>query len=511
LKKFLIPSFLSFCLVTGAFATGFDIKTSSIIDQPAIEVLGDYNGSWYVIGFEKPNHPEKPARFYILKYAAGFPTAKVSPVYPPFGEKTDYLKSAVINGKICVFYSRTEHLSERPDMVDNRDGYKQIPKIMCQRYDPVSLLPSGGPVAVFDETKEHFAASGIDIAQSEDHSKTAILIKHYFRQNKFKVLLFDNNKGPLFERSYDLKTEKDLVNFRHMVVGNNGQIFIEAKTQEDPLHPYTKGKKMLRYYFFSINNQGDEPKMLNLAEDAGGNQYAGDPVIAILSTGELLVSYERFAGDHSPLMTGISIAKYKNDFTVSGAGEITPSAKFITQASAYQTTKESGLEYIETRQILPLQDGNFMLLAEYHRTTESKDKTTGANTTLTENNYLITYRLDNTMAVTASNFIDKKQSSHSSNYAFSARAYHKGNNVYLFHNDDCECDGEHGLSLFCTTLSATGGEPATQKIVGTSADFFISMQQLYTDQTNRILFTEEKIVDFTSESKELKLLELRLR
>ena len=211
-------------------------------------------------------------------------------------------------------------------------------------------------------------------------------------------------------------------------------------------------------------------------------------------------------------MTGISIAKYKSDFSVSGASEITPSVKFIARASAYQTTKENGLEYIETRQILPLQGGNFMLLAEYRRTTEGKDKVSGANTTFTENNYLITYQLDNNMAVSAANFIDKKQNTHASGYAFSARAYHKGNEVYLFHNDDCsDCDGEHGLSLFCTTLPANGGEPSTQKIVGTSADFFISMQQLYTDQTSRILFTEEKLVDYTSESKELKLLELRLR
>ena len=124
------------CFVLKASATGFDIKTSSIIDQPAIEVMGDYNNSWYVIGFEKPNHPDKPARFYILKYAAGFPNAKSSPVYPPFGEKTDYLKAAIVNNKLSIFYSRCERVVERPDMVDARDGYKQIPKVLRQDYDP---------------------------------------------------------------------------------------------------------------------------------------------------------------------------------------------------------------------------------------------------------------------------------------------------------------------------------------------------------------------------------------
>ena len=251
MKNFWLPVFCYFfCLQ--ACAAGYDIKTSSIIDQPAIEVLGDYNGSWYVIGFEKPNHPEKPARFYILKYAAGFPTAKCSPVYPPFGEKTDYLKAAIVNKKVSIFYSRTEHLPERPNMVDRRDGYKQIPKIMRQDYDPLTLLPAGEPVVVFDENKEHFAACGIDIAHSEDRTKTAILIKHYFRQNKFKIVLIDNAKDQSIERTYPIKTEKDLINFRRLLVNNDGQIFLEARKQDDPLHPDTKGKKGAQFYFFSV-------------------------------------------------------------------------------------------------------------------------------------------------------------------------------------------------------------------------------------------------------------------
>ena len=283
MKKFFLLPFCLFCFVFQAKAGGFDIKTSSIIDQPAIEVLGDYNNSWYVIGFEIPNHPAKPARFYILKYAAGFPTAKSSPVYPPFGEKTDYLKAAIVNGKISIFYSRTEHLAERPDMVDSRDGYKQIPKILRQDYDPVTLLPSGEPVVVFDEAKEHFAASGIDIAQSEDKSKTAIVIKHYFRQSKFKMLMVDNVKKEEFERTYDIKTDKDLINFRKLAINNTGQILLEAKTQDDPLRGESKNKKALKYYFFSINIKGEEPAVLSLAPAIGGNQLSGEPLIACMN------------------------------------------------------------------------------------------------------------------------------------------------------------------------------------------------------------------------------------
>ena len=512
MKNFWVLPFLWFSLAYNcASATGFNIKTSSIIDQPAIEVMGDYNGNWYVIGFEKPNHPEKPARFYILKYAAGFPTAKSSPVYPPFGEKTDYLTAAIVNKKLCIFYSRTERLVERPDMVDKRDGYKQIPKILRQDYDPVTLLPAGEPVVVFDESAEHFAASGIAIAHSEDKSKTAILIKHYFRQQKFKVLLVDNNKGPVFEHSYELKTEKDLVNFKSIVVSNAGQIFIEAKTQEDPLHPYTKGKKLMRYYFFSINNHGDEPQMLNLAEDAGSNEFARDPMIAVLNTGELLVSYARFASEHSPVLKGISVAKYRSDFSVSGAQEISPDPKFIAQAANYQKTKEKGLEYVQIQQLLPLENGNFVLVAEYQRNNEVKDKVTNVTSTIIERNYLVTYRLDNSMVVKAANFIDKKQSARTIGYAFSAQAFKQGNDAYILYNEDCEGDDEHGLYLLGTKLPANGAEPVTQKVVHTSEDFFTGLDHIYTGSGNRILFTEQKVVDFSVEARELKLLEVTIR
>jgi hypothetical protein len=510
LKNFFLPLFFWLCLVLKVSATGFDIKTSSIIDQPAIEVLGDYNNSWYIIGFEKPNHPDKPARFYILKYAAGFPAAKSSPVYPPFGEKTDYLKATIVNGKLSIFYSRCERVVERPDMVDSRDGYKQIPKIMRQDYDPVTLLPSGDPVTIFDEAVEHFASSGIELAQSDDKSKTAILIKHYFRQQKFKVILIDNGKGPLFERTFPIKTEKDLINFKHIVVGNDGQMLLEAKTQEDPLLLQGKGKKPVRFYFFSINSKNDVPQIMSLDAAVGGNQSSGEPAIAILNNGEFIISYDHYASDRSPVLKGISVSKYKTDFELLATQDLAPDQKLLDRAAVYQKTK-AGLENLETRQLLPLDAGNFVLLAEYRRATDNKDKVTGAITTVLDRHYLLAYRFDNQLTLIATSFIDKKQTTHTIDYAFSFQAYRKGNDVYLLHNEDCESDDEHGLNLLNSFLPAAGGEPITQKIVHTSEDFFISLEHIYPGSNNRILFAEAKVVDFSVEARELKLLEVRVK
>ena len=511
MKNFFLLPFCICCFAFQAKASGFDIKTSSIIDQPAIEVLGDYNNSWYIIGFEIPNHPAKPARFYILKYAAGFPTAKSSPVYPPFGEKTDYLKAAIVNGMVSIFYSRTEHLADRPDMVDSRDGYKQIPKILRQDYDPVTLLPVGEPVTVFDAAQEHFAASGIEVAQSEDRSKTAIVIKHYFRQSKFKMLIIDNVKKQEFERTYDLKTDKNLITFRKLVINNAGQILLEAKTQEDPLRGESKSKKVLKYYFFSINIKGEEPAVLSLAAAVGGNQLSDEPMIACMNNGDLVISYDHYTNDHSPVLKGISVTKYRPDFTMTTTRDITPDDKLMALAAPYQKIKERGLEYLETRQLLPLDAGGCLILAEYHHSTENKDKVTGITNRLEERHYLTAYRLDNSLAITSSNLIDKKQSAHNIAYAFSAQAYHLGSDVYLLHNEDCDGDDEHGLYLLSTKLPGNGGDPVTQKIVHTSEDFFTSLEHIYPAPGNRILFTEEKVVDFAAEGRELKLLEIRVK
>jgi hypothetical protein len=506
---FLLPAFC-FCVFQHTSATGYDVKTSSIIDQPAIEVLGDYNGSWYVIGFEKPNHPDKPARFYILKYAAGFPMAKSSPVYPPFGEKTDYLKAAIVDKKLSIFYSRTEHLPDRPNMVDSREGYKQIPKIMRQDYDPVSLLPVGEPVVVFDELKEHFAACGIDIAQSEDKTKTSILIKHYFRQSRFKVLVIDNVTDAVFQQTYELKTGKDLVSLRRMVVSNYGRVFLEAKTQFDPLHIDTRKKPVSSYYFFSLV-KGDELQMINKTSLEGDNPIAHDPLIACLNidSGELAISWDHYANEHSPILKSVSLAIYRGSLETASSRELIPDEKIMARAANYQSAK-TGFENLCSQQIIPLTGEDFMLLMEQQRELTEKDKATQAPIKTIERNYILAYRLEG-LQTKAVSFIDKRQTTHMLDYAFSIQALHQNKDVYLFYNEDCSADDEHGLYLMGTKLSATGAEPITQKIVHTSEDFFTSLQHIYPGAANRILFTEEKVVDFSVEGRELKLLEVKLK
>jgi len=142
---------------------------------------------------------------------------------------------------VSIFYSRCERVVERPDMVDSAMVINRYPNFAAG-LRPGYFIASGEPVTVFDEAVEHFAASGIELAQSDDKSKTAILIKHYFRQQKFKVILIDNSKGPVFEKSFAIKAEKDLINFKHIVVGNDGQMLVEAKTQEDPCSWTPKAK-----------------------------------------------------------------------------------------------------------------------------------------------------------------------------------------------------------------------------------------------------------------------------
>ena len=85
------------------------------------------------------------------------------------------------------------------------------------------------------------------------------------------------------------------------------------------------------------------------------------------------------------------------------------------------------------------------------------------------------------------------------------------NDVFLFHNDDWESDEEHGMNLQCTRLSANAGEPETQKIIHTSNDFFTSMKNIYHSGDDKLLFTEEKLVDYESVSREVKLLEVTLK
>jgi len=91
MMKNIITTITFALLALAGFAVNYDIKTSSVMGHPGTEVLGDYKGSWYVIGFETPGSLNKPPRYQIFKYATGFKVGKMSPMYPSFGEKTLYL------------------------------------------------------------------------------------------------------------------------------------------------------------------------------------------------------------------------------------------------------------------------------------------------------------------------------------------------------------------------------------------------------------------------------------
>jgi hypothetical protein len=149
-----------------------------------------------------------------------------------------------------------------------------------------------------------------------------------------------------------------------------------------------------------------------------------------------------------------------------------------------------------------------MLIAEYQREAEGKTKEEPKSV---ERNYLITYRFDDKMTLNNFHFIAKKQSSAKFGFALSAQAYRRGNEVYIFHNDDWDSDDEHGIALQCSRMPATGGEADTRKVVMTSDDFFTSMKHFYPRNDGRVLFTEEKQVEFEDVSKQIKLLEVTVR
>jgi len=506
-QNVLIHTFL-LIFTTNAFCSGFDIKTSSVIDQPGIEVLGEYNNSWYLIGFEKPGRVNEPPRYKLFKYAAGFPSAKTSAIYASFGEKTIYLKTAFINNKVSVFYGKCERWAEVQALCDSREGHKQIPIILRQDYDPNTLEPVGAARVVFNRDEVGFAASGIDIVESDDKSKTAILMKCYYKEHNYKIILTDNNYGQIYAKVFSLKSLKQYLTFGKLKVGNNGQLLIQAKTRDDiiTLSQNATGARQIRHYFFSINENGNEPVVLTLNQPVEYGKFINEPVIALLNDGSLLIAYDILQEERSAVVKSILVSKYDVNFNLLGKKEVIPDQKFVSLAANYQEPKkENGLPYLEIQEVLPLEGAGFMLICEYNHTIENHDNPAFP---LVKRCYLLTCRINDKMEIKDFHFMPKKQISSSISYAFSARAYRKGNDVFLFHNDDWEIDGEHGMDLQCTLLAANGAEPETQKIIHTSNDFFTSMKRLYPASDGKVLFTEEKLVDFESVSREVKLLEV---
>lgn len=244
-------------------------------------------------------------------------------------------------------------------------------------------------------------------------------------------MITDNTTGEVFSKTFDFKTMKEYLKFVTMSVNNSGLMLIETKVREDviTLSQSTAVKGQLKYYFFSVGkNSDDKAAPFELISQPG--KYFCDPIVTALNSGEVIVAYDFFSSAQDKALKGIALIKFDENLTVTGQREITPNAKFIPQIAAANTFKK-GKEFsnLKIQQVLPLSGKNFMLLAEYSDTIANADKSKAPSI---ERNYMIAYRIDDNMNVTAQHFIPKKQISSTVCYAFSLKGYAKGNDAYLF-------------------------------------------------------------------------------
>ncbi|MCW5907702.1 MAG: hypothetical protein KIS94_07585 [Chitinophagales bacterium] len=501
------------CIVFGigvmlaqSHAAGFEVKTSSIISQPALEVLGEHNGSWYAIGLEKPGNLNKPPRYKIMKYAAGFSNGTSSELYPSFGEKTHYLQAAIINNKISLFYGRCELRVDESAMMNTQEGRAVMPVIERQDFDLNTLQPAGSAVVIFDQKDDYFAASGIEIVQNADKSKTAVLIKPYYKYQKYKVVFTDNQSGTETSHTYSFKDLKEYLSFVNAGINNNGQMYVVAKVRTDiPGTPQSKNGD--KYHLFSLNKNSKEPAKADFTPSGESGKPVSPLKTAVLGNGELVIAFDRFSDAAGTAYEGLSVVKFNEALSVTGQRDIQPSEKLVPLAEQYNKFKK-GREFsnVELQQVFPLEGSNFMLLTEYHARTPN----TGKDAPVTvERSFMITYRMDEALNVRKQNFIHKKQKSAVVDYAFSAQAYRKGNDVYLFYNDDWESDDAANMNLKCSYLPENG-ESSIKKVLNTSGSFFTSMAQVFMGENNRILFREDRLVDFGDITKEVKLLEVTI-
>ena len=313
MKQNLLSLLFLFSFSMAAFCTGFDIRTSSVIDQPNVEVLGSYNGSWYAIGFEKPGNLNKPPRFKIFKYASGFKTGKISVLFNSFGEKTYYLRSAIINGKISMFYAVCEMRMDEKTMLDNKEGHKELPVIMQQNFNLDSLTADGEAKTILDNKEDFFASSGIEIAESNDKSKTAVLLKPFYRQQKYKVIITDNKTGEVFSKTYEFKELKEYLQFLKLSVSNDGHAFIATQVRDD-IYSISKTAKanQTTFYLFSIGKETAKPLQYSFTSPLSKEQFTGNIQLSVLNSGELLLVADFFADEKKQNFKGVSLMKFSS-------------------------------------------------------------------------------------------------------------------------------------------------------------------------------------------------------
>lgn len=501
---------LSFLLFYAPVFAGIDIRTSSIIEYPGVEVLGYHNGSWYAIGFELPGNLNKPPRFQLFRYAAGFKSGKTSVTYNSFGEKTYYIRSAFVNNKVSLFYAVCEKRVDSEFMLEQREGHKLLPVIMRQDFDATTLESLGLPEMIYDEKDEYFTASGIEVVESDDKSKVAILIKPYYKQYKYKVIWVDNKTGSTAKATFDFKWRKEYLQFMQARLSNVGQLYLATKVRTDVISINTppKNKPQNTYYFFSLSSTGDTAAY-KLNSPVANGQYLGEPTLEVLKDGSAIAAFDYYNDARWKAWQGTSVLRLDMPLSNVLRSDFVPDQKFLPQVAAYRPFKK-GSEYtnLTTRQILPLPGKSFLILTEYTDTLPPLE--TGAPPRF-EFGYMIATLVNDNMQIAAQHFIAKKQISATVAHAFSCKAYAKGSTACIFYNADWLADDENNMNLYYTQVGLDGAPPVQQKVVNTSNEFYTCVPRIYAGTNNNVMFREEKLVDFGDITRQVKLLEITLK
>ncbi|MBL7779548.1 MAG: hypothetical protein JNK66_14805 [Chitinophagales bacterium] len=489
-------------------AGGYEIKLSTVMDKPGVEFLGYKNDSWYAIGFEKPGNLNKPPRYTLYKYALAFKSGKASVLYPSFGEKTFYLQSGFNGNKISMYYAVCDRRSDEEWMMENRDSRKQLPVIMRQNFDANTLEPdTGGAQLIFDEKDEYFTCSGILLAHSPDGSKSAVLIKPYYKQQRFKLLIADAKSGTSIAKTYDFKEQKEYLQFLQMQINNDGQVYITARVRDDviSLAPTTKNKPQNTYYIFSADANTPLAEPYKIASPNSGLFYA-NPLSTLSQNGELVLAFDSYTDELRTLYRSTAMYRVDAKLNLMAKTQLSPSADVTAQCQTSNGSKKGKEFYkFKTQQIVNCGKG-YGVLVEYADTTAAQ-KTIPA--VVISGNMLV-FQTDDNMQQKANWLILKKQQSATVQYAFSARIMIKNNELNLLYNADWEADEEHFMNLMHTRLPADGSAAVTTKVVRTSDDFFINFSSVWTNG-NRIAFRQEKLVDFEDVGKEIRFLEITLK
>lgn len=505
-RHFLLIISLSIVSIVHA---GFDIRTSSVIEYPGVEVLGYYNGAWYAIGFELPGNLNKPPKFQIFKHTAGFKSGKTSVTYNSFGEKTFYLRAAFINNKISLFYAVCEKRVDEEFMIEKREGHKLLPVIMRQDFDPVTLESAGEPVMMFDEKDEYFTCSGIDVVESADRSKVAVLFKPYYKQYRYKAVIMNNKTSEVYQRTYDFKWRKEYLRFMETKLSNDGQLYISCKVRSDVLSLNTppKNKPQNVYFFFSHSINGDTAAY-KLTSPVNNNQFLGEPLIEIAGSEGMIAAFDFYGDTKWKAYQGTAIYRFEKELANPARRDVLPDQKFAANATAYHPFKK-GSEFtnLTTRQVLPMQQNGFLVLTEYLDTLPAEKNALPAM----EYGYIMATLLDANLQMKGQYFIPKKQISNTVDYAFSARAYASPTGAHIFFNADWEADGENNMNVMCFKIAPDGTASGPHKVLNTSGEFYTRLWDIYPGANNNVMFREEKLVDYGDITRHVKLLEITIR